>query len=70
MRKRWQSRWSLARLQLNDAGVQQATNPVDTAEDDAQKGVQLLHSVVSFRSFLCLFTHLLPRCVFFDLTFV
>lgn len=25
---------------------------------------QLLHSVVSFHSFLCLFTHLLPGCAF------
>lgn len=39
-------------------------NLEDRRQRRTERG-QLLHSVVSFHSFLCLFTHLLPSCMFF-----
>lgn len=57
MRKKMRKkRKSLASLLLSEARVQHIyRNLEDTGVDDAQRGAQLLHSVLSFHSFLCLF---------------
>lgn len=64
MKKKRKSRWSLAGLLLSEGQGAEVHKPGCHWRRWRTKRGQLLHSV-SLHSFLCLFAHLLPRCLFF-----
>lgn len=72
MRKKRKCRWSLASLLLTEGQSAEVQKPGGHWRGWRTKRGQLLHSVVSFHSFLCLLTHLLPSCMllFFYLIFI